>query len=259
MNEAKIAVFISGRGTNMEALLKAEKEGNLSGNIELILSNNPDALGLEKAKKYGKKTIVIDHREFGSREEHEKAILKTLKKHGITHIVLAGYMRILTPFLINNFKEKIINIHPSLLPSFPGLHAQKQALEYGVKYSGCTVHFVWETVDAGPILVQKVVPVYDEDTEETLAQRILEQEHIAIVEATNIMVEKKYEINGRRVILKKHEVIDEESQNKITGTNRINHGNTVSSDSPPKKQPDNKIISHYISSSQSNSEVSGGN
>ena len=189
----------------MNALLDAESQGKLEGRIEVIISNNPEAKGLNVAHYYHKKTYVFPHENYRSREEHERAIIRVLKKHEITHIVLAGYMRIISEVLINEYPQRIINIHPSLLPSFPGLHAQKKALEYGVRVAGCTVHLVTKDVDAGPILVQKTVPVYSTDTEETLSARILEQEHIAIVEATNKLLEGNFRIKGRRVIFKKNE------------------------------------------------------
>lgn len=189
----------------MNALLDAEGQGKLKGRIEVIISNNPKAPGLNVAHYYGKKTYVFPHENYGSREDHEKAIIRVLKKHEITHIVLAGYMRIISETLIGAYPRKIINIHPSLLPSFPGLHAQQKALEYGVRVAGCTVHLVTKDVDAGPILVQKTVPVYSNDTEESLSARILEQEHIAIVEATNLLLEGKFRIKGRRVIFDENE------------------------------------------------------
>ncbi len=203
--DPRVAIFISGRGSNMNALLEAEKQSRLKGRIEVIISNNPDAQGLDVAHYYHKKTYVFRHENYKSREEHEKAIIRILKKHEITHIVLAGYMRIISEVLINKYPNKIINIHPSLLPAFPGLHAQKKALDYGVRVAGCTVHLVTKDVDAGPILVQKTVPVYSNDTEETLSARILEQEHIAIVEATNLLLEGKFRIKGRRVIFEEDE------------------------------------------------------
>ncbi len=197
----RVAVFISGRGTNMTALLKAEKNGKLPGKIVLIVSNNPDAKGLKIAEEYGKETVIVDHRKFNSRRDHEVEIYnRYLSPKQITHVILAGYMRVITNYLIEKFRYRMINIHPSLLPCFKGLHAQKQALDYGVKITGCTVHFVSENVDGGPIIVQKAVPVYDTDNEETLSQRILEKEHEAIVEAAQIMLSNNFEVINDRIV-----------------------------------------------------------
>lgn len=175
----RIAIFISGRGSNMHSLIDACKKPSFPASVELIISNNPDAGGLDFARKSGIPTQVIDDRDFGKdRQAHERQINAALQYHHISTICLAGYMKLLTPFLINQWKGNILNIHPSLLPAFPGLDTHKKALQKGVKLHGCTVHIVTEKMDDGPILGQAAVPVFANDTEEKLAQRVLEQEHI---------------------------------------------------------------------------------
>ncbi|UJG42110.1 MAG: phosphoribosylglycinamide formyltransferase [Candidatus Heimdallarchaeum aukensis] len=195
-----VAVLISGRGSNLEAILEKEKQKEL-GNavVSLVVSNIPDAKGLEIAKRYGKKTIVLPPHRNQNRETYDKQLAETLEKNNIDLVVLAGFMRILSPFFVNKFSNKIINIHPSLLPSFPGINAQKQALDYGAKITGCTVHFVDEKVDHGPIILQEVVLVDDSDTEETLAKKILEKEHILLPKAIRLFSEGKLIVEGRKV------------------------------------------------------------
>ncbi|HEX8399737.1 MAG TPA: phosphoribosylglycinamide formyltransferase [Pyrinomonadaceae bacterium] len=196
----KIGILISGRGSNMSALIEAVKTGKIpKSEIEVVISDQPDAAGLQKAREKGVEAIVIERRNR-TRREHDAEIIAELKKSAVELICLAGYMRLLSAEFIEAFRNKIINIHPSLLPSFTGLEAQRQAFEYGVKFSGCTVHFVDEGLDSGAIIAQKVVPVLDDDTPETLAARILEQEHRLYVEAAAKIVSGKYEIKGRRVI-----------------------------------------------------------
>ena len=192
----KIAVLISGRGTNLEALLKAEKDNRLgTAKISLVISNNPKALGLEVANNYNTKTVVIK----SDKQNFEHNILEILEKYKIELIVLAGFMKILSSEFVKCYRNKIINIHPSLLPAFPGLKAQKQALEYGVKISGCTVHFVNEEIDNGPIILQKQVLVEDDDTEELLSERILKEEHNLLPEAVKLYSLGKIRVNGRQV------------------------------------------------------------
>lgn len=175
----RIAIFISGRGSNMRSLIEACAKPSFPASVELIISNNPDASGLDIARKAGIATQVIDDYDFGNnRQAHERQINAALQTYHISTICLAGYMKILTPFLINQWSNKILNIHPSLLPAFPGLHTHKKALQKGVKIHGCTVHLVNEKMDDGPILGQAAVPVLSNDTEEILAQRVLAQEHI---------------------------------------------------------------------------------
>lgn len=195
-----IAVFISGRGSNFLALLKNIEKGVLKNcQIAVIFSNNPNAKGLEYAAEAGIKTIVIPSKNRSDRVEYDKEIINALSEYNIDLICLAGYMRIVTEELVEAYKNKIINIHPALLPSFPGLHAQKQALDYGVKVSGCTVHFVDGGMDTGPIILQKTVPVYDNDTEDTLSARILEQEHTAYSEAVALYAAGRLKVSGRKV------------------------------------------------------------
>lgn len=195
-----IAVFISGRGSNFLALLKNIEKGVLKNcQIAVVFSNNPNAKGLEYAAKAGIKTIVIPSKNRSDRVEYDKEIINALSEYNIDLICLAGYMRIVTEELVEAYKNKIINIHPALLPSFPGLHAQKQALDYGVKVSGCTVHFVDGGMDTGPIILQKTVPVYDNDTEDTLSARILEQEHTAYSEALSLYAAGRLKVSGRKV------------------------------------------------------------
>lgn len=195
-----IAVFISGRGSNFLALLKNIEKGVLKNcKIAVVFSNNPNAKGLEYAAEAGIKKIVIPSKNRSDRVEYDKEIINTLSEYNIDLICLAGYMRIVTEELVEAYKNKIINIHPALLPSFPGLHAQKQALDYGVKVSGCTVHFVDGGMDTGPIILQKTVPVYDNDTEDTLSARILEQEHTAYSEAVALYAAGRLKVSGRKV------------------------------------------------------------
>ncbi len=195
-----IAVFISGRGSNFLALLKNIENGVLKNcKIAVVFSNNPNAKGLEYAVNAGIKTIVIPSKNRSDRAEYDKEIINALADYHIDLICLAGYMRIVTSELVEAYKNRIINIHPALLPSFPGLHAQKQALDYGVKVSGCTVHFVDSGMDTGAVILQKTVPVYDDDTEDTLSARILEQEHIAYTEAVGLYAAGRLKVSGRKV------------------------------------------------------------
>ena len=187
----------------MEAILKAIKKQKIPINPAVVISNNPDALGLKIAQKMGIKTEVITSKNHdGTRWQYDQKIIKSLQKHGVTPrnglVCLAGFMRIISPEFISKYKNRIINIHPAILPSFPGLHAQKQALDYGVKFSGCTVHFVDSGVDTGPIILQEIVPVMDDDTEETLSKRILTKEHKAYAKAVKLVAEGKIRISGRK-------------------------------------------------------------
>lgn len=196
----RLGILISGRGSNMLALADAIAEGRIpSVEIALVVSDHADAAGLTRASDRGLKTIAIE-RAGRSREEHDRAIVAALKDSGVEMVCLAGYLRLLSSYFIAAFRHRILNIHPSLLPAFPGLDVHRQVIEHGVKWTGCTVHFVDETLDGGPIIGQKVVPVLPDDTEETLAARILEQEHQLYAEALALVVSGKYEIVGRRVI-----------------------------------------------------------
>ena len=187
----------------MLALAYAVREGRIpNAEIAVVVSDQANAAGLVRAREQKLKTAVVERR-GRSREKHDREIVAVLKDHGVDLVCLAGYMRVLSPHFLTSYRNRILNIHPSLLPAFPGLDAQKQALKHGVKWTGCTVHFVDETLDGGPIIRQKVVAVLDEDTEETLSARILEEEHKLYAEALALVVSGEYEINGRRVVRKK--------------------------------------------------------
>ncbi len=197
----RVAVLLSGRGSNFRAIHDAMLEGRINAEIVLVFSNKAEAPGLQIAEERGLETLHLDPKSFPDRESYDAAIVEELKKRQVDLVCLAGYMKIITPLFCQAYRNQIMNIHPALLPSFPGLHAQKQAVEYGVRYSGATVHFVWEEVDAGPIILQAVVPVYQDDTEETLAERILEQEHRIYPEAVRLYFEGRLEVRGRKVYI----------------------------------------------------------
>lgn len=197
MNKTRVAVFASGSGTNLQAIIDADIP---SAEIVLVFSNNPDAYALERAAKHGIPTEVLDHRNFSSREEYDREILKVIEPYEVELIALAGFMRILSPLFVRAYKNRIINIHPALLPSFPGIHAASQALEAGVKYTGVTIHFVDEGVDTGPIILQSVVHVHDDDTEDSLLERIHAEEHKIYPEAIQLVTEGKVRIEGKRVL-----------------------------------------------------------
>jgi phosphoribosylglycinamide formyltransferase-1 len=199
MSKLGVGVLISGRGSNMEALAEACAADDFPAEVRLVLSNRPDASGLEKAASFGIPTAVIDHREFQDKAAFEGAVIAELERQGVELICLAGFMRVLSAAFVERFPMRILNIHPSLLPSFAGLHVHQQAIDHGVRYSGCTVHFVVPEVDAGPIIVQAVVPIEPDDTAETLAARILEQEHRIYPEAVRLFAEGRLRIEGRRV------------------------------------------------------------
>jgi phosphoribosylglycinamide formyltransferase 1 len=195
----KLGVLVSGRGSNLQAIIDAIGSGTIKANIEVVVSNIPGVFALDRAKKSGIKTVVINGKEFQDRSSYEKEIIKVLDDNKVELVCLAGYMRLLSPEFVKHFKGHIMNIHPALLPAFPGLHVQKTALEYGVKFSGCTVHFVDEGCDTGPIIIQAAVPVLDNDTEATLSARILEEEHKIYPKAIKLFSEGKLKIEGRRV------------------------------------------------------------
>ena len=196
-----LGVLTSGRGTNLQAILDAVGEGRLDARVGVVISNVAGAAGLERARKAGVPTAVFDHKAFPSREDFDRRVVEELEKHQVDVVCLAGFMRLLSPVLIRAFPRRILNIHPSLLPSFPGLHGQRQALDYGVKVSGCTVHIVDEELDHGPILLQASVPVEHDDTEESLSARILREEHRIYPEAIGLLLDGKYQIEGRRAII----------------------------------------------------------
>ena len=198
----KIGVLVSGRGSNLQAIMDRIADGYLPLEIAVVISDKPDAFALERAQKADIKTVAVERKACASKEEFEAKINAASEAEGCELVVLAGFMRILSADFVNKWQHKIINIHPALLPSFPGLHGQKQAVDYGVKFSGCTVHFVDAGTDSGPIILQKVVPVMDDDTEDTLADRILVQEHIAMPESLKLWAEGKLTIEGRKVKVK---------------------------------------------------------
>lgn len=195
----RVGILISGRGSNMVALLDAMEDGRIAAQPAVVLSNRPAAAGLEIASGRGIATKVLSHRKIKPREEHERLVIECLREHRVDLVCLAGYMRLLSPIFVRAFPGRILNIHPSLLPAFPGLNVQQQALEYGVKAAGCTVHFVDEECDHGPIVLQATVPVLDDDTDESLSARILEQEHRIYPEAVSLFFQDRLTIDGRRV------------------------------------------------------------
>lgn len=196
-----LGVLISGSGTNLQAIIDAIAQGNLEATIRLVLSNRADAYGLVRARTHGLPTVVVPHTNFPSRETFEAAVIRELQAHGVELIVLAGFMRLFSPVFIRAFPQRIMNIHPALLPAFRGTHAQRQALEQGVRIAGATVHFVDEEMDHGPIIIQAAVPVYPDDTEESLSARILAQEHRIYPQAIQLFAEGRLEIRGRKVIV----------------------------------------------------------
>lgn len=195
----KLAVLLSGRGSNFQAIHEAIARGELQAEIVCVLSNRPDAPGIERAREYGYAAHVLDHKTFANRIAHEEAVLRVIEEAQPDFIVLAGYMRLLSMAFVERWRHRIVNIHPSLLPAFPGVDAQAQAVAYGVRVSGCTVHLVDEHLDAGPILVQRAVPVEPHDTAETLSARILAEEHAAYVEALRLLA-RPWRVDGRRVV-----------------------------------------------------------
>jgi len=202
LNTFKLAVLVSGRGSNLQAIIDSIDREELDAHLSIVISNTKDAIALKRAEKHGIKTIFIDPSNYLSSKEYDKALVLKLKEFPVDLICLAGYMRILGEEVIQTFEKKIINIHPSLLPAFPGMNAQKQAINHGVKFSGCTVHFVDFGVDTGPIILQTVVPVYDNDDEKSLSKRILEQEHYLYPKAIKMIQENKVRLNGRTVTSK---------------------------------------------------------
>jgi phosphoribosylglycinamide formyltransferase-1 len=196
----RIGVLLSGRGSNFEALAESVAAGRIPDTkIAIVISNREGAPGIERARQRGIETRVIPSKGL-EREAYDRQVVAALQEKQVDLVCLAGFMRLLSPYFVATYRNRILNIHPALLPAFPGLEAQRQALEYGVKWSGCTVHFVDENLDAGPIIVQAVVPVQDADTEETLAARILKEEHRIYSEAVRIVLEGRFRIEGRRVI-----------------------------------------------------------
>lgn len=196
----RLGVLVSGRGSNLEAILRAAEEGRLGAEPVLVVSDRPDTLALDKAAAFGVPTAVVVRQGFTAAREFEEALVRVLQQSKVELVALAGFMRLLGPVFLGAFPGRVLNIHPALLPSFPGLHAQRQALEHGVKVSGCTVHFVDEQMDHGPIILQAAVPVEAGDTEESLAARILAEEHRIYPEAIRLVAEGRVSVAGRRVV-----------------------------------------------------------
>jgi phosphoribosylglycinamide formyltransferase 1 len=198
-----IGVLISGSGTNLQAIIDAIEAGKLDARIEVVLSNKADAQGLTRAQRHGIPTEIFDHKNFASREAYDEAVVDLLRRRGVDLVVLAGFMRLLSPVFIKAYSNRIMNIHPALLPAFPGLKVQEKAVEHGVRFSGCTVHFVNEECDEGPIIIQAVVPVYSDDTGEALAARILKQEHRIYPRAIQLYAEGRLKVVGRKVLVER--------------------------------------------------------
>jgi phosphoribosylglycinamide formyltransferase 1 len=198
-----VGVLLSGRGSNLQAIIDAIEAGTLPARIAVVLSNKQEVPGLERARRHRVPVVFLDPKPFAgrpdSREAYDRAVLEVLQKHDVELVLLAGYMRIVTPVLVKAYENRMMNIHPSLLPSFPGLDVQKKAIDHGCKISGCTVHFVTEGVDEGPIIIQAAVPIHDDDTPDTLAARILEEEHRIYPRAVQLYAEGKLRVEGRRV------------------------------------------------------------
>ncbi len=201
----RVAVLASGRGSNLQAVIDAIEAGQVHAKLVAVISNKKDAVALERARTHGLPDLFVDPKPFAgrpdSREAYDRALLELLNKHDVELVLLAGYMKIVTSVLVNAYANRMMNIHPSLLPSFPGLDVQKKALEWGCKLAGCTVHFVTEGVDEGPIILQAAVPILDEDTPDTLAARILEQEHKIYPRAVQLFAENRLRVEGRRVLI----------------------------------------------------------
>jgi phosphoribosylglycinamide formyltransferase 1 len=202
MKRIKVGALVSGRGSNLQAIIDNIETGALSAEVAVVISDQPDAYALERARKHNIPGVHVSARGFkGKRDEYDSLLVRELQKHNVELVVLAGFMRIITPALLKAFPNRVMNIHPALLPSFPGLHVQKAAIEHGVKFSGCTVHFVDEDMDTGPIIIQAVVPILDNDTEDSLSARILKQEHKIYSRAIQLFAEDRLRVEGRRVLV----------------------------------------------------------
>lgn len=207
VEKEKLGILCSGRGTDLQSIIDAIGQGEVEAEIAIVLADKPEAFALARARQAGFKAECVDRRAYEGRQPFEAALIEELETAGVTLVVLAGFMRILTPFFVRHFAGRIMNIHPALLPSFPGVHAHRDVLAYGVKVSGCTVHFVDEGTDSGPIILQAAVPVLPGDTEETLGARVLEQEHIIYPRAIQLYCEGRLKVEGRHVhILERGEV-----------------------------------------------------
>jgi phosphoribosylglycinamide formyltransferase-1 len=199
--QVSIGVLISGSGTNLQAIIDAIEAKKLDAKIQVVLSNRADAYGLVRARNHGIPVEVLDHKTFSSREAFDQAVVDILRAREVELAVLAGFMRLLSPVFVSAYSNRIMNIHPALLPAFPGLHVQQKAVDHGVRFSGCTVHFVNESCDEGPIIMQAVVPVFPDDTAESLTTRILEQEHRIYPRAIQLYSEGRLKIEGRKVLV----------------------------------------------------------
>lgn len=195
----RIGALASGGGSNLQSIIDSCSDGSLAAEVVLVLTNNPEAGALSRAEQAGIPALCLDHRHYSSREDFDHAVVKALRDAGVELVVLAGFMRLISPVFLEAFPGRIMNIHPALLPAFPGLHVQRKALEYGARFAGCTVHFVDGGVDTGPIIIQAVVPVLDDDTEASLSARILQQEHRIYPRAIQLFSEDRLRIEGRRV------------------------------------------------------------
>jgi phosphoribosylglycinamide formyltransferase-1 len=196
-----LGVLVSGRGSNLQSIIDAVEEGRLEASLRIVLSDREDAFGLERARKHGIDVEWVDPSPHAGREDYGRAVVAKLREADVELVVLAGFMRILSPLFVESFKNRIMNIHPALLPSFPGLHVQQKAIDHGARFSGCTVHFVDTGVDTGPIIIQAAVPVLDGDTEESLSGRILKQEHRVFPKAIQLYAEGRIRVRGRRVFI----------------------------------------------------------
>lgn len=199
-----LGVLVSGSGSNLQSIIDNIQEGKLDATIGVIISNSADAYALERARRHNIPSVVIEHATFASRVDFDLKMIEILRSYSVELVVMAGFMRILTETFLNAFPMKILNIHPALLPSFQGLHGQKRAFDYGVKFSGCTVHFADKGVDTGPIVIQAVVPVHEDDTADSLQKRILQEEHRIYPQAIQFYAEGRIEIRGRRVHIRNH-------------------------------------------------------
>jgi phosphoribosylglycinamide formyltransferase-1 len=197
-----LGILVSGSGSNLQAIIDNIESGKLAAAIKVVISNNPEAYSLERCRKHSIPYVIIDHRDFPRRDDFDRQMIDVLISRGAELVVMAGFMRILTPLFLSSFPMRIMNIHPALLPAFPGLHVQKKAVEYGVRFSGCTVHFADDGVDTGPIIIQSVVPVYEDDDEDILSRRILKEEHRIYPQAIQWYSEGRLVVKGRRVYLR---------------------------------------------------------
>ncbi len=201
-NMVNLGVLVSGSGSNLQAIIDNVEAGRLDARIKVVVSNLPEVYALERAKKHGIPAVVLGHREYKIRQDFDQKLVDVLKSHEVELVILAGFMRIITPVLLRSFPMRVMNIHPALLPAFPGTHVWQAEVDYGVKFAGCTVHFVDEGTDTGPIIIQAVVPVYDDDTADSLNARILKQEHKIYSQAIQLYAEGRLEIQGKRVLAK---------------------------------------------------------